>query len=211
MRRPAIHSGTQPPVDQSKRLRFLRYLGAFGLIGLLLTRPVWNEASPMHEMTELLGLALVLLCVFGRLWSTLYVGGRKNTELVISGPYSVSRNPLYLFSTLGSFGSGLLFGSITAATLLGVTTYLVFFATARKEERYLHARFGAEYESYAGRTPLFWPRLSSYREPRETSFSPNAIWRTFGDACFFFMILPLAEISEYLHAQGYVPTVLRMY
>ncbi|MEY9165502.1 protein-S-isoprenylcysteine O-methyltransferase Ste14 [Sinorhizobium fredii] len=137
-----LPSGTQRPVDQSKRLRILRFLGAGGIIGLLLTRPAWNEASVIHEMIEFIGVALVLLCVLGRLWSTLYVGGRKNTELVVTGPYSMSRNPLYLFSTLGSLGTGLMFGSIATAGLFGVTTYVVFFKTARQEEHYLRTRFG---------------------------------------------------------------------
>lgn len=206
-----LPSGTQQPVDQSNRLRILRLLGACGMIGLLLTRPAWNEASVIHEVLEFIGLALVLLCVLGRLWSTLYVGGRKNTELVVGGPYSMCRNPLYLFSTVGSFGIGLLFGSIAAAGLFVLTTYIVFLKTARQEEHYLGIRFGPAYQAYASQTPLFWPSLSSYQEPDKTTFSPKAIWRTFSDACFFLMIFPLIEISEHLHIHGHLPTVLWVY
>jgi protein-S-isoprenylcysteine O-methyltransferase Ste14 len=31
-----------------------------------------------------------------RLWSTLYIGGRKRVVLVSDGPYSLCRNPLYV-------------------------------------------------------------------------------------------------------------------
>lgn len=206
-----LPSGTQRPVNQSSRLRILRFLGACGIVGLLLTRPAWNEASVIHGMIEFIGVALVLLCVFGRLWSTLYVGGRKNTELVVIGPYSLSRNPLYLFSTVGSIGIGLMFGSIAAAGLFGLTTYIVFFKTARQEEHYLRTRFGPAYRAYASRTPLFWPKLSSYQEPDNTTFSPKAVWRTFSDAGVFLMVFPLAEISEYLHVHRHLPMVLCIY
>ena len=41
---------------------------------------------------------MILICILGRTWATLYIGGQKQRELVTKGPYSVVRNPLYLFT-----------------------------------------------------------------------------------------------------------------
>jgi protein-S-isoprenylcysteine O-methyltransferase Ste14 len=125
------------PFNQRKRLLVVQCLSIAAIGLLLFSRPGWDEASTLHEVVEMTGFILILVCIFGRLWSILYVGGRKNSELAISGPYSITRNPLYLFSTIGAFGIGLMFGSIIVAAFLGVCTYAVFLMTARKEEAFL--------------------------------------------------------------------------
>jgi hypothetical protein len=156
------------------------------------------------------GLGLTLVCVGGRMWSILYVGSRKNRQLVTSGPYSMTRNPLYLFSTIGAVGVGLIFGSIVAALFLGLLTFIIFMVTAAKESQHLSAIFGAEYVSYAASTPMFWPRISQYREPPEASFSPAALRRTFLDGLFFLVALPALETVEHLQHAGFLPTLMRM-
>src|SRR6478736_6292629 len=50
-----------------------------------------------------------------------------------AGPFSMTQNPLYFFSTVGAAGIGLMFGSVLAAALLGLGSFLVFRFTARKE------------------------------------------------------------------------------
>jgi protein-S-isoprenylcysteine O-methyltransferase Ste14 len=80
---------------------------------VLLSYPAWVDDSIMFEILELGGITLLLVCTFGRLWSILYSGSKKNVELVTRGPYSISRNPLYLFSSIGAFGIGLMFASLT--------------------------------------------------------------------------------------------------
>ena len=83
------------------------------------------------------GLALVVLCITGRLWCILYVGNKKNLELVTRGPYSMTRNPLYFFSTLGAAGIGLMFGSLTVAATLLLLSFWTFSITAEKEASFL--------------------------------------------------------------------------
>ena len=58
----------------------------------------------MHEYIETLGLALVTVGIGGGLWATLYIGGRKSAVVVSTGPYSITRNPLYLFSSIAAAG-----------------------------------------------------------------------------------------------------------
>jgi protein-S-isoprenylcysteine O-methyltransferase Ste14 len=47
------------------------------------------------------GLLLVGIATVGRLWCSLYISGRKSAELVMDGPYSICRHPLYFFPYLG--------------------------------------------------------------------------------------------------------------
>ena len=211
MMEPTASFGMQPPVDQRPRLRILRFGVVLGGVGLSLARPAWSETSVIHELIEHTGLALVVLCIVGRLWSILYIGGRKNVELVVSGPYSITRNPLYLFSTIGAVGIGCMFGSIAAASLFGMITYIVLRKTARQEERFLQGRFGQAYQAYANRTPLFWPNPNLYLGACETTFSPKIVRRNLREACLLLLFFPLTEASEYLQDEGFTPTFLWVY
>jgi protein-S-isoprenylcysteine O-methyltransferase Ste14 len=70
-------------------------------------------------------------------------------RLVRSGPYRYVRHPVYLGAMLEALGFALTFDAT-----FGLTTALALFcpaevARARFEERYLAARFGAEYAAYA--------------------------------------------------------------
>jgi len=165
----------------------------------------------LHEFIEMSGLGLVLVCVFGRLWSILYVGGRKNAELVTSGPYSVTRNPLYFFSTIGAVGVGLMFGSVIIATLLGVVVASILMRTAKNEALFLETTFDSSYRHYAQNTPLFWPNPRLYSDGAETAFAPKILRRTFIDALYFLAVFPLIEGLEYLQTSGALPTLLRIY
>lgn len=199
------------PFDQKKRLLVMQVGAVLAAGVLLLSRPAWNEAAAAHEFIEVLGLALVVLCVLGRLWSILYVGGKKNAELVTAGPYSMTRNPLYFFSTVGAIGIGLIFGSLIAAVVLGGLTFQVLVVTANKEAGYLTSKFGSAYETYARHTPMFWPNPLRYNDPLEVSFSPVALKSTFFDGLYFLAIFPLIEFVEFLRSIDVIPALITLY
>jgi hypothetical protein len=153
----------------------------------------------------------VLVCFLGRLWSILYVGGRKNDELVVSGPFSMTRNPLYFFSTVGAVGIGLMFGSVLAGAMLGLASFLVFRFTARREAEFLAGRFGDAYKTYAARTPRFWPNPMLYRDQDQWLFSTSALRSTFRDGLYFLAVFPLIEAVEYLRMAGMLPSFFTVY
>ena len=73
----------------------------------LLHESRWRVPYPhLYALIEKAGLALIVICILGRTWCTLYIGGRKKRELINKGPYSVVRNPLYFFTTIGAAGIG---------------------------------------------------------------------------------------------------------
>lgn len=199
------------PFDQKKRIKFLQLFGMFAIASLLFSRPVWIDDEPVREILEFSGYLLVFICVIGRLWSILFVGSRKNTELVTVGPYSMMRNPLYFFSTLGVIGIGLAYGSILVAAILGALSYFVFLFTAQKESAFLKEQFPSEYRAYAAATPMFLPNIRLYKDGGETTFSPKALFKTFIDVLVFIIALPLIEGLEFLHESAQWPILVWLY
>lgn len=197
--------------DQHKRLIVVQLGAVLAIIMLLFTRPVLAEGSGAHESMEVAGFILVLACFLGRLWSILYVGGRKNDELISIGPFSITQNPLYFFSTVGAVGIGLMFGSVLVAAVLGLASFLVFRFTARKEAEFLFGKFGAVYAAYAERTPRFWPNPMLYRDEDQWLFSTSALKSTFRDGLYFLAIFPLIEVVEHFRTIGVLPTLFGIY
>jgi protein-S-isoprenylcysteine O-methyltransferase Ste14 len=187
---------------QRKRLIFVRAAAVLAVLLLFFAKPALSEGSNGHETLELLGLCLVLVCVAGRLWSILYVGGKKNQELVSTGPFSITQNPLYFFSTVGAVGVGLIFGSLLAAVALGAASFFIFRVTARKEAEYLLGKFGPAYLAYIKSTPRFWPNPLLFRDHDELLFSTRALKRTFYDGLYFLAIFPAIELVEHFRETG---------
>lgn len=162
----------------------------------------WPTGTLMHETIELIGLVLIVTCILGRTWSSIYIGGHKSRNLVTDGPYSVTRNPLYLFSILGAAGAGAQLGSIVLAVLTGVIAWLVFYLVVMKEERVLVVRFGNQFRAYLAKVPRFLPKLSLWRDVETLEVRPSIVRWTAIDASVFLVSIPLAEGFEYLHDAG---------
>ncbi|RZJ00162.1 MAG: isoprenylcysteine carboxylmethyltransferase family protein [Brevundimonas sp.] len=168
-----------------------------------LTQSLGGETT-LHEGLEALGLALIALCVVGRAWCSLYIGGRKKAEIVDQGPYSVSRNPLYVFSFLGAFGMGAQTGSFVIALLFVLISAGVFYLTVRQEEGWLSAAFGETYRAYCARTPRFWPDFSKWRDAETLEVRPVFFLTTLRDGLAFFLAVPLFEALEHAQTVGWV-------
>ena len=96
---------------------------------------------------------------------------RKSEALATSGPYAMTRNPLYLGSATLAAGFAIASHSWIASLLL-LAYFLVFYpAVMKSEEAELHALYVKEFESYAARVPLFWPRILRRGEAGGARFS----------------------------------------
>lgn len=85
---------------------------------------------------------------------------RKHEALATTGPYAFTRNPLYFGSAILAAGF-LVAGRSWIATAIVAAYFAVFYsAVMRREEQELRARYGAAFDDYAARVPLFWPRLT---------------------------------------------------
>lgn len=200
-------NGSKPSLQRHRRLHTL----AAALLvapAMIMTRSMWSEGP--HETMEWVGYALIVLCVLGRAWCTIYIGGRKRSEIVALGPYSVVRNPLYVFSFIGVIGIGLQFGQITWAALMMVAFALYYRQIVRREEAVLRAAFPVDYPEYCARTPRWLPDLRLWRNTETMTVNPALITRALVDGAVFFLAFPLLELLDYLHSSGLLPTVLSL-
>jgi protein-S-isoprenylcysteine O-methyltransferase Ste14 len=106
---------------------------------------------------------------------------RKHQNLATSGPYAHTRNPLYFGSTLIAAGflvAGRCWVDGGWIAVAVVVAYFGFFYSAvmKREEGELRAAYGAAFEKYAARVPLFLPRLSS-EAAANGEFSWVQYWR----------------------------------
>ena len=90
---------------------------------------------------------------------------RKDRDLAVTGPYSLTRNPLYLGS--GVLAAGFVVAGHSWISGLLVSAYFAIFycAVMRNEEDDLRLRFGAEFDAYAARVPLFFPKFFAGNTP----------------------------------------------
>jgi protein-S-isoprenylcysteine O-methyltransferase Ste14 len=198
-----------PRFDQANR-SYLQYvqrlrkytlrLGlAVGIGVLLFTDSVWRTKAPaLNDLIARVGIVLILICIAGRTWCTLYIGGLKKRQLVTQGPYSLVRNPLYVFTIIGVAGVGAQAGSFTMTVGLAVLVAIVFYTVALQEQAFLAETFGSEYRAYAERVPLFFPRFSTWQEADQLLVSPKLVRRTFMDASLFLLAIPLNDLIKWL-------------
>lgn len=186
------------PVNQKRRILVIRVVFLAALPLLLFVQPRIAIGTFAHETIEAVGILLLLVGVLGRLWSILYVGSVKNRELMRSGPYSMTRNPLYFFSTVGMTGIGLMLGALFFAVLLGGLTFAILHVTANREATFLRATFGEAYSAYEGEVPFFWPDPRLYKSTDTVTFSSGALRNSLFDALGFLVAIPIVELIDAL-------------
>lgn len=73
---------------------------------------------------------------------------KPTTALAVDGLYRLSRNPMYLGFALIYVGFAMAMNSVAALSLLVPCMIVVDLFVVRREEAYLAARFGADYDAY---------------------------------------------------------------
>ena len=159
---------------------------------------------------QLAGLVLVSVAAVGRLWTSLFIAGRKDRELVRDGPYATVRNPLYLLSLLGALGIGLATRSLIVTVALPVVLAVVFARVVRGEEKLLSQLHGPEYAAYARAVPRFWPDRSLRRRTSEIVVPPAIYFKAFLDAASFLLLYCLVVAGDLLARYGLTPALLRL-
>jgi protein-S-isoprenylcysteine O-methyltransferase Ste14 len=196
---------------QHKRKQVLIVGILAGLVLLAVTDSTWRIGWPRaHRGIQWSGLLLILICILGRTWATLYIGGLKQRELVTKGPYSVVRNPLYLFTLFGAAGIGALSGSLVMAIVYAGFASVVFLSVVLQEEQFLLATFPHEFPAYAARVPRLVPRLSTWQDADQLIVKPRLVHRTFLDASLFLMAVPLVGLKALVRDFLWLPIMLHL-
>jgi protein-S-isoprenylcysteine O-methyltransferase Ste14 len=128
-------------------------LGAFS--AFVLPKP-WPE-SPASDFLAAVGGLMIAAALFIDFSAMRTMSKAKTTimpnkgaeHLVTRGPFSFSRNPIYLANTFITAGIGLLAGIIWFLPLALIAAYLTQHLAVRREEAHLEARFGKAFRDYS--------------------------------------------------------------
>lgn len=130
-----------------------------------LSRPTWASLAS--------GAVVSLIGIWIRALAAGHV--RKNAELTTTGPYSYTRNPLYLGSIVIALGFAIGARAWTAPAFLIAFALLVMFTmiyvpVIQSEEAFLRSTF-ANFGEYCEHVPRLLPRFTSAYPEQKTEWS----------------------------------------
>jgi protein-S-isoprenylcysteine O-methyltransferase Ste14 len=174
-------------------------------IAVLFSAPWWPLDGFADFACNCLGWTIFFGGAAFRWWATLYIGGKKNCEVIDQGAYSVCRNPLY-------FGTFLLVLSIAAflqslvfllATLIVAVYYLM--VTVPVEENWLVTNYGDAYLRYRERVPPFFPRFSLYKSPAVLEVRISGMYAELRRTARWILIPIICQLVTHFRGQPWWP------
>jgi len=140
-----------PGVLAPPPLIFLSGLAAGLLFSLAF--PLSFLSGPIRMVLGILLVALgggIIVAAFRTMMSagTPVDPGQPVQRIVTSGPYRLTRNPIYLSFGLISLGIGILADAAWVLILLPVVLVIIDRGVVAREEKYLERKFGADYLRY---------------------------------------------------------------
>lgn len=142
-----------------------------------------GEAKPAAAFL-ICGVVLVAFGELIRVWGVHHIGAVSRTRsdrlgpLVVTGPFAVVRNPLYLGNIAIWVGFAIAARLLWMAPLILAVLATEYHAIVRWEEQLLEARLGKAYRAYAARVPRWVPSLG----PTDRAPAPRS--NSWGDTLF---------------------------
>ena len=129
------------------------------LVAGLALSAAWDDPVDLGSWRVPVGWLLVGAFVIWNGWSlwlfarhdTGLLPGDATTSMIRSGPYRLSRNPLYVGLLALYLAIALLASSFWALVLFPLAVALVLWGAILPEERFLEDRFGEPYDDYRAR------------------------------------------------------------
>jgi len=178
------------------RLSVSWIFGGLFIAFICFTRNLYAE-TPFFESIEILGYGLIIIAVIGRIWCSVYIAGRKDEELTTDGPYSIWRNPLYIFSFIGAMGIVL---SSTRAVMLIVLIPAYcgyYYYVIKSEEQRLAQLFGQPYLDYCSRVNGIFPNFNNYWSRKNIDVKPVVLFRSIANTTWLLWAILVMEFLEY--------------
>ncbi|MCE5243085.1 MAG: isoprenylcysteine carboxylmethyltransferase family protein [Syntrophobacteraceae bacterium] len=191
------------------RIITTRILAGIVFFLLIFSDHYWTDEGFADTAFEAIGLFLVVVSAFGRLWASMYIAGYKQGRLITDGPYSIVRNPLYVFSFIGAVGIGFSSERFVVLAILVLAFLLYYPRVVRGEEDYLLGKHGQDFARYEEQTPRFIPRLALFHEPDTYVVNARAFRKSFVDTAFIILVFALLEVIERLHDAGILPVLFK--
>jgi len=149
-----------------------------------------------YRLIEILGYIVIVAGTLGRLWFGIYLFGRKSKELCRSGPYSICRNPLYIFSFITGMGVAAQCHNIAVMGVFASIFWGYYYFVIKAEEKGLATLFGNEYGDYCKAVPRIIPRLHQYRTPEMILVPIQAFFRALVKSVGPALLVAAAQLIE---------------
>jgi protein-S-isoprenylcysteine O-methyltransferase Ste14 len=193
-------TGRSPVEFGSPRSRHRAHSNLFrvfraAILGVCVVRAIWPGIDPLllplsilwHPPLLLAGNALLVVSFAAVLYVHSFMSAdwrsgiheRERPALITTGPFALSRNPMFMAIQLGQLGLFLSLPSVFTLICL-IVGVAVLHSQVRLEERHLSRHHGAAFVAYGERVPR-WLRLGSksdHARPRQPETRTAA-----GDAC----------------------------
>ena len=192
----------------TKRILISRIVGVVSFFILLLTRTGMGNNIWSGIVMDSLGLIFIAIAVLGRIWSSMYICGYKNKQVIDEGPYAAVRNPLYFFSFIGVAGIAMTSQNYIFIGLILTLFFLYYPMVIINEERRLTQLLGEAFNAYIKATPRFIPKLSNYHQPEAYQVNVGAFSRSFLDGIWFFLSYIGIQLIKAGHETGIIPVLL---
>ena len=132
---------------------------------------IWLATPTWRTWTS--GLVVACLGEAFRIWAAGHL--EKSREVTRSGPYRLTRHPLYVGSSVIALGVVIAANSLIVAVIAAIYMAATIAAAVRTEEAFLRSAFGATYDDYRVsrgepmRRAFSWKRAMRNREYRALS------------------------------------------
>lgn len=195
------------------RIRISQLFGVVVFCYYVFGVTIWNSKNIIVENALfVLGTIFIAVGVIGRVWCLSYIAGNKDNILVTNGPYSLCRNPLYLFSFIAASGVGLGTETFTIPFIIFLGFIIYYPFTILREETALRLKFGSEYENYLQTvTTRIIPISRYFSECERIEINPTAFRRGISDLLFFIIFLGIFEFIEMLHVSEMLPSFYHIF
>jgi protein-S-isoprenylcysteine O-methyltransferase Ste14 len=194
------------------RIPLSRIAAIVGFFFICSSNSYWETTNELISFVLFfLGAILVAVASLGRMWCSLYIAGYKDDKLITQGPYSICRNPLYLFSLIGVVGIGFATETLTFPIVFIVLFAFYYGFVIKSEEERLKKFFGIEFEEYKKKVPAFFPKFSSFAEPENYNVKPVVYRRHIFSALWFIWIIGILEVIEGMKEIGFLKSLWLTY
>ena len=127
--------------------------------------------------------------------------GRNTKEQIAealntTGMYSITRNPLYLGNAVTYVAIALFTQSLAFTVIMVLFLVIYLERIIATEEKFLAAKFGAEYRAWTDRVPVFFPKFSLWTPPALPFSFRNVLRREYSG---FFAIIVAVVVINYAH------------
>ena len=180
------------------------------LVLVLFSTHSWNENTWWDLIIQWTGYSLIVITTLGRIWCFVYISGYKDDRLIQLGPYSLVRNPLYLFSCMGTLGLGLASENILALIFMIILFFFFYPSVIDEEEANLRERYGKEFDTYQSKVPRWIPNFKHYQSPEEYPIKPRIFLKSMLESMWFLWFYMILQIIEELHHMDILPVFLRI-